>query len=56
VEVPVAVLDALFSGQGEELNIRAALAEIQKIRGDIVRVSDDDSRVRVWIDDSNVGR
>jgi hypothetical protein len=52
----VAVVDALFSGQGEELNIRAALAQIQELQGDIVRVSGDDSKIRIWIDDSNTGR
>lgn len=51
VEVPVAVVDALFSAEGEDLNIRAALAELQKLRGDIVRVKDKDSTVRVWIDE-----
>jgi hypothetical protein len=53
VEVPVEVVDALFSGQGEELNLKAALSELQKRRGDIVRVKDDDSSVRIWIDEAN---
>jgi len=51
VEVPVAVVDALFSAEGEELNISAALKELQKLRGDIVHVKDKDSTVRVWIDE-----
>jgi hypothetical protein len=51
VEVPIAVVDALFSGQGEELNLRAGFAELQKRRGDIVRVRDEDSTVRIWIDE-----
>jgi len=53
VEVPIEVVDALFSGQGEELNIRAGFAELQKRRGDIVRVRDDHSTVRIWIDEGN---
>jgi hypothetical protein len=53
VEVPVGVVDALFSAPGDELNIRAALGELQKRRGDIVRVKDQDSSVRVWIDEAN---
>lgn len=53
VEVPVGVVDALFSAPGDELNIRAALGELQKRRGDIVRVKDEDSTVRVWIDEAN---
>jgi hypothetical protein len=51
VEIPTEVVDALFSGQGEELNLRAGFAELQKRRGDIVRVKDNDSTVRIWIDE-----
>jgi hypothetical protein len=53
VEVPVDVVDALFSGQGEELNVRAAFAQLQNRRGDIVRVRDDKATVRIWIDEGN---
>jgi hypothetical protein len=53
VEVPVSLVDAFLSGEGEEGNIEAAVAELQKRRGDIVRVKDDDSNVRVWIDEQN---
>ena len=38
VEVPVSLVDAFLSGEGEEGNIEAAVAELQKRRGDIVRV------------------
>jgi hypothetical protein len=51
VELPIEVVDALFSGQGEELNLRAGFAELKKRRGDIVRVKDDHSTVRIWIDE-----
>lgn len=51
VELPLAVVDALLSGEGSELNLRAALAEIKNLRGDLVRVDDDDSKVRIWIDE-----
>jgi hypothetical protein len=51
VEIPIEVVDALFSGQGEEINLRAAFGELQKRRGDIVRVHDDNSTVRIWIDE-----
>ena len=44
VEVPVSLVDAFLSGEGEEGNIQAAVAELQKRRGDIVRVQDDDSQ------------
>jgi hypothetical protein len=53
VDLPVAVVDALFSGTGEELNIRGALDELRKVRGHIVSVTDHDSRVRVWIDEDS---
>jgi len=53
VEVPVSLVDAFLSGEGEEGNIQAAVAELQKRRGDIVRVKDDDTHVRVWIDEQN---
>lgn len=53
VEVPVEVVDALLSGEGEDLNVGAALAALQKRRGDVVRVVDKNSTVRVWIDERN---
>ena len=52
VDVPAAVVDALFSGPGQELNLRAAIAELRTRRGDVVRVNDRSSTVRIWIDDS----
>jgi hypothetical protein len=53
VDLPVTLVDALLSGEGEELDLDAALVEVRKLRGDIVRVKDDDSQVRVWIDEVN---
>ena len=51
IEVPTAAVDALLSGEGEELNLRGALQEIRHLRGDVVRVDGDDSKVRIWIDE-----
>lgn len=51
VDVPVALVDALLSGEGDSLNLSAALAELSGQRGEIVRVRDGESRVRVWIDE-----
>ena len=51
VEVPVTAVDALFSGESEDLNLRAALEELQKLRGEVVRVDDKNSKVRIWIDE-----
>ena len=53
VEVPVAVVDALFSGEGESLNLHDALEELKNQRGDIVRVDDGETKVRIWIDEGN---
>jgi hypothetical protein len=53
VEIPVSLVDALLSGEGEEANMEAAILELKKRRGDIVHVQDDDSSVRVWIDEQN---
>jgi hypothetical protein len=53
VDVPVAVVDALLSSDGDELNVKAALGELQKLRGDVVHVNDEHSTVRIWIDEKN---
>jgi hypothetical protein len=53
VEVPVSLVDALLSGEDDTVNIKAAVAELQKKRGDIVTVSERDTAVRVWIDEQN---
>jgi hypothetical protein len=53
VEIPVSLVDAFLSGDGEYGNVEAAIGELRKRRGDIVKVQDDDSHVRVWIDEQN---
>jgi hypothetical protein len=53
IEVPVSLVDALLSGDGDEANVEAAILELKKRRGDIVRVQDDDNHVRIWIDEQN---
>jgi hypothetical protein len=53
VDVPVAVVDALLSGEGESLNVKAGVAALRALRGDIVRVNDKETSVRVWIDEGN---
>ena len=45
------LVDAFLAGEGEEGNIKAAVAELKKRRGDIVRVKAEDSHVRIWIDE-----
>ena len=51
IRFPVAVLDALFSGDGDTLDIGAAVERLADLRGDIVHVRGDDLQVRVWIDE-----
>jgi hypothetical protein len=51
IEVPVSLVDAFLAGEGEGGDIKAAVAELKKRRGDIVRVTDEDSHVRIWIDE-----
>jgi hypothetical protein len=53
VEVPVSLVDAALSGEGDTVNVKAAIAELQKKRGDIVSVKDEDATVRVCIDEQN---
>ena len=52
IDVPVSVVDALLAGDGDELNLRDALSELGKERGDVVRVETSDTKVRIWIDES----
>ena len=52
--VPKQFVDALLSGQGDELNISAAIGVIQTIGAqELVNITDDDTVVRVWIDASS---
>lgn len=53
VEIPVSLVDAALSGEGAEINIKAAVAELQKQRGNIVTVRQPDTSVRIWIDEQN---
>ena len=53
VEVPVPVVDALLSGDGDMLNIRAAIQQLSTMRGEMVRVIEANNNIRVWIDESS---
>ena len=52
VRVPVSVVDALLSGAGETLDVRAAIQELSTLRGEMVQVDHPEARIRVWIDES----
>ena len=55
IRIPLQVVDAILSGNGEELNLMAAIRALQDsgVR-DIITVEDRDTTVRVWIDENNV--
>ena len=51
VRVPARVVDALLSGEGNELDLVAALeALVDEGEGQLVTVTGDDENVRVWVD------
>lgn len=49
VDIPIGVVDALLSGDGESFNLLAAINELEGNTGDIVHVDDGEDTVRVWI-------
>ncbi len=51
INLPVAVVDALFSSEGDNLNIAAAVGELKNLRGNIITVSEENRQIRVWIDE-----
>ena len=51
VRVPGRVVDALLSGEGDELNLVAAMeALVDEGEGQLVQVTGDNENVRVWVD------
>ena len=54
VDLPIVVVDALLSSDGEALNFAAALEQLGELRGDIVSIMGDERQVRVWVDDQAV--
>jgi hypothetical protein len=53
VQVPVSVVDALLSGEGQELNLKDAISALKSLRGEIVRVDNGNDKVRIWIDEKD---
>ncbi|MFQ5778917.1 MAG: hypothetical protein ACE5IP_13005 [Terriglobia bacterium] len=54
VRVPFPVVEALLSGEDDELDLLAAIRVLKELGdGVLVTVNDDHSRVRVWIDDQS---
>lgn len=57
IKIPVAVINALLSGNGEELNIGAAVQALARQgAGELVTVTGDDETVRIWVDDISEAR
>ncbi len=51
VQIPARVVDALLSGDDNQVNVRAAIeALVDEGEGELVTVNDSDDRVRVWVD------
>lgn len=51
VRIPAAVVDALLAGEGEELDIVGAVRALAAHgAGELVTVTDDETKVRVWVD------
>jgi hypothetical protein len=55
--VPLPVVSALLAGDGDELNLDAALEELARHgQGELLTVHSDDETVRIWIDHESEGR
>lgn len=51
VRIPGGVVDALLSGEGEEIDLAAAIRALAEFgAGELVTVHDDATQVRVWVD------
>ena len=56
IQIPIQVAKAMLEGDGEALDIAAALEELGKGGGtELVTVDDGESTVRVWVDSSMEG-
>jgi hypothetical protein len=55
--IPLTVVSALLSGDGDEINLDAALDELSRHgQGEILTVRGADETVRIWIDRDSEGR
>jgi len=51
VRMPVAVVEALLAGSGDDLDVGAAVAALARQgEGELVTVNDDKDTVRIWVD------
>lgn len=57
VRIPLQVVDAMLSGKGDQLDLAAGVKALRDSGiKDIITVRAEDSYVRVWIDDKNLGK
>ena len=58
LRVPLPVVDALFSGSTDELDLAGAVQALVEsgMVGELVAVDDETTTVRIWIDDNSVSR
>lgn len=53
-KIPITVVDALLSGEGEKLNLMAAVEALKTLGNDeLIRVDAERSSVQVWIDQNS---
>ena len=56
VQIPAILVDALLSGEGDQLSIQAAVEALAQLGStDIVKVSDGKKNIELWIDASSSG-
>jgi hypothetical protein len=57
IKIPLAAVDAMLSGSGNELNLAAGVKALKDsgVR-ELITVEADNSKVLVWIDDRNVAK
>jgi hypothetical protein len=55
LQVPVALVDALFAGTGNRIDLQGAAKNLATTRGDVLVVDNEDSHVRIWIDERSSG-
>ena len=57
VTIPAPVVDALLSGEGDELDVMAAAKALaQNSEGELVSIKDGDETVRVWVDTTSASQ
>lgn len=51
VKIPLTVVDALFSGEGDDLDVGAAMRALASAgEGEFVTATSEDATVRIWVD------